>query len=167
MTRRMSCSMTVDAVCNRTKTVTRRHADTWATLKPGDGLTLVEGMGLAKGEKQVILAEVEIIDVRVEQLGLLYQWDTGLGWHVGTDYGYAEMAAEGLPDMEPYTFARWWALGHGHRDAWEAGCDRTIECRRIEWRYLDRSHVCPNCGCSFSLPLGRTCDDHGPVEVWR
>lgn len=32
MSRRMSCSMTIDAVRNRTKTVTRRHVNTWRTL---------------------------------------------------------------------------------------------------------------------------------------
>lgn len=133
----MSCAMTVDAVRARTKTVTRRHVDTWRTLKAVDPLTFIEkGMGLKKGEQQVVLADGVVVDVRVEPLGLLYQWDAALGWHVGTDYGYAEMAAEGLPDMEPYTFARWWAYNHGHRDAWEAGCGRSIECRRIEWRYL-------------------------------
>ena len=64
MPRRMSCSITVDAVRARTKTVTRRHASTWATLKPGDRLTLIEkGMGLKRGEKQVVLAEVEVEDV--------------------------------------------------------------------------------------------------------
>lgn len=32
MPRRMSCSMTIDAVRTRTKTVTRRHVDTWTRL---------------------------------------------------------------------------------------------------------------------------------------
>lgn len=69
MSRRMSCSMTIDAVRNRTKTVTRRHVDTWQNLKPGDRLTLIEkGMGLPKGATQVILAEVEIVSVWVEPL---------------------------------------------------------------------------------------------------
>lgn len=132
----MSCAMTVEAVRDRRKTVTRRHADTWTTLKAGDRLTLIEkGMGLAKGQKQVVLAEVEIIDVRVETLGLLYEWAPAERVHYGTTYGYREMNREGVT-MEPFSFARWWALGHGHRDAWEAGCDSSIECRRIKWRYL-------------------------------
>ena len=39
--------MTVEAVRNRQKVVTRRHVDTWKTLKAGDRLTLIEkGMGL-------------------------------------------------------------------------------------------------------------------------
>lgn len=59
----MSCSMTIDAVRARTKTVTRRHIDTWRNLRAGDRLTLIEkGMGLAKGERQVVLAEVEIVE---------------------------------------------------------------------------------------------------------
>ena len=47
MPRRMSCSMTVPAVRDRTKTVTRRHVDTWRDLAPGDRVVLIEkGMGL-------------------------------------------------------------------------------------------------------------------------
>lgn len=34
------------------------------------------------------------------------------------------------------------------------------EAARVEF-----SHVCPNCGASFSLPLGMTCEDHRPVLV--
>jgi hypothetical protein len=119
MSRRMSCSMTIDAVRNRTKTVTRRHVDTWTTLKPGDRLTLVEkAMGLAKGEKQVVLAEVEVVSVCVELL-------------VG-GITVAECAREGFPDMTPAQFAAMWLRSHGHvnDDA------HLVECRRIEWRYL-------------------------------
>lgn len=38
----MSCSLTVEAVRDRTKTVTRRQVKTWAFLRPGDHLTLVK-----------------------------------------------------------------------------------------------------------------------------
>lgn len=38
MPRRMSCSLTIDAVKNRTKTVTRRDPKTWLNLMPGDRL---------------------------------------------------------------------------------------------------------------------------------
>src|SRR5690606_4165187 len=87
VSRRMSCSMTVDAVRARTKTVTRRHVDTWKELKPGDRLTLIEkGMGLPKGAKQVVLAEVEIVDVRVEPIIRIVR-----------GYGPDEMVAEGFP----------------------------------------------------------------------
>ena len=70
MSRRMSVSMTLDAVRDRTKTVTRRHVDSWQHLAAGDRLTLIEkGMGLPKGAKQVVVCEVEIVDVRIETLG--------------------------------------------------------------------------------------------------
>lgn len=45
MPRRMSVSMTLDAVRNRTKTVTRRHVDTWKTLQPGERLLARQGWG--------------------------------------------------------------------------------------------------------------------------
>lgn len=119
MSRRMSCSMTVDAVKARTKTVTRRHVDTWRDLKPGDHLTLIEkGMGLAKGSHQVVLAEVEITDVSVE------------------DIGYADLPVEcvreGLPNLTPSEFIDFWLRSHGY----PSNADWSTKCRRIVWRYL-------------------------------
>jgi hypothetical protein len=116
----MSCSMTVDAVRARTKTVTRRHVGTWKTLTAGDRLTLIEkGMGLPKGAKQVVLAEVEIVDVTVEPL-VMIEID-------GT-------AREGLGHMSPGEFIQFWTDGHGYRGFARPG---EVLCRRIEWRYLD------------------------------
>lgn len=134
MSRRMSCSMTVDAVRERRKTVTRRHVDTWRTLKPGDRLTLIEkGMGLPKGARQVVLAEVEVIDVHVEPLALARAW--------------REIRAEGLWDRARAVlddldsdespgdwFIAFWLHGHGY----SADADPLqVPVRRIEWRYLD------------------------------
>lgn len=100
MTRRMSCALTVDAVRARTKTVTRRSVDTWADLEAGDRLTLIEkGMGLRKGEKQVVLAEVEIVSNTVQPLTMVTT---------------AECAAEGFPHMTPLEFAVFWAQSHGY-----------------------------------------------------
>lgn len=120
MTRRMSCSMTVDAVRARTKTVTRRHVDTWKDLKPGDRLTLIEkGMGLPKGARQVVLAQVEILDVRVELIiDAITERDA--------------MRSEGVADLTPTDFARWWAATHGYYGV----LPQRVPCRRIEWRYL-------------------------------
>ena len=120
----MSCSMTVDAVRDRTKTVTRRHVDTWRDLKPGDRLILIEkGMGLPKGARQVVLAEVEIVDVRVEPILDVLDEDHAT-------------AREGLPEMAPRDFVRFWLDGHGFRSV-EVGPAGWVHCRRIEWRYLD------------------------------
>ena len=122
MSHRMSVSMTLDAVRARTKTVTRRHVDTWKTLQAGDRLTLIEkGMGLPKGAKQVVVAEVEVVDVRVELLGSIHNEDHGT-------------LREGLDHMTCSEFIRFWAGGHGC-----AGHDHPADlmCRRIEWRYLN------------------------------
>lgn len=119
MSRRMSCSITVDAVRDRTKTVTRRHADTWTKLAAGDRLTLIEkGMGLKKGEHQVVLAEVEIVDVRLEPLAVMTDDDC---------------AAEGFPGWPADRFAAMWLRSHGHHPASDPA---TVMVRRIEWRYL-------------------------------
>lgn len=124
MPRRMSCSMTVDAVRARSKTVTRRHVDTWQTLKPGDRLTLVEkAMGLPKGGRQVVLADVEIVDVRVEDIGHVLSRE---------EEGDRECAAEGFTEMSAPEFIRFWLSGHGY----PADADWSTPCRRIEWWYL-------------------------------
>lgn len=129
MSRRMSVSMTLDAVRARQKTVTRRHVDTWKNLIPGDRLTLIEkGMGLPKGAKQVVVCEVEIVDVRIEALS-----------EVTRD----EVVREGLIDAVPVDrapgpwFREFWARGHGYADRINRYDDLIdIPCRRIEWRYL-------------------------------
>ena len=127
MPRRMSCSMTIDAVRERRKTVTRRHVDTWATLKVGDRLTLIEkGMGLPAGSKQVVLAEVEIVDVMVEPLWRITERNDG---------GWEECALEGFPRMEPAEFAVFWMESHGYRPRTQTEA-MSIKCRRIEWRYI-------------------------------
>ena len=138
MSRRMSVSMTVVPVRDRVKSVTRRHVDTWRTLKPGDPLTLIEkGMGLPKGAKQVVVAEVVVVDVRVEPI---------------LSVTATEIRREGFDpnDWGDLSWAAWWAKGHGYsvptwgreqpypewqKEAREALAD--VECRRIEWRYLD------------------------------
>ena len=132
----MSVALTLDAVRDRSKTVTRRHVGRWQGLAPGDRLTLVEkGQGIPKGGHQVVVAEVEVTDVRVERLGLV---------------DAAEVAAEGFPGHDPEAWRAWWAQSHGHRppeglaslrpevrddqlDRWAA----EVPCRRIEFRYLD------------------------------
>lgn len=145
MARRMSCSMTIPAVRDRTKTVTRRHVDTWKKLSPRDRLTLIEkGMGLPKGAQQVVLADVEIVDVTVETL---------------RQVSSVEVRREGLWDRAEAESLRWadhfdalelpvvwfrafWAAGHlgGSIDDWAIGGRQPlllgVECRRIEWRYL-------------------------------
>lgn len=125
MSRRMSCSMTVPQVRSLSKTVTRRHVGTWLTLRAGDRVTLIEkGMGLAKGESQVEIVDVEIVDVRVELLG---------------DLTEAECAAEGFPDMSLFEFASMWAASHGYERSVRNGLLELFDvpCRRIEFRYLD------------------------------
>lgn len=114
--------MTVDAVRDRTKTVTRRHVDTWATLNPGDRLTLIEkGMGLAKGERQVVLDEVTIANVDVISL-----------YGGMTD---EECAREGFPEMTPDDFVEFWLDSHRVPQFATQNEAMAYEVRRIEWVY--------------------------------
>lgn len=129
MTRRMSCGLTVEQVRARTKTVTRRHPGTWQFLRPGDRLTLIEkGMGLPKGARQVVLAEVKVVGVRIEPITLLSS---------DVRYGRQELAFEGFPGHDPEAWVRWWCKSHGVKLDWDISSTRAVLCRRIEWRYLD------------------------------
>lgn len=156
MPRRMSVALTLDAVRERRKTVTRRKVDTWRGLEAGDRLTLVEkGMGLPKGSKQVVVAEVEIVDVRVQLLSRVDE---------------ADVRAEGFT-ITPAGFARFWLDSHGYRQ------DEDPLVRRIEWRYLEeaemqasskgskttsrRCRACPGRHCAVALALTRA----GPTPV--
>lgn len=139
MTRRMACSLTIDAVREQRKTVTRRHVDTWRTLTAGDELVLVErGMGIPKGGRQVLLARVRVTDVRVEPL---------------IDVDADDLLREGITDMGVLAFSCWWAQGHGHGAAWSPEQLAGITCRRIAWEYL----TAPQATCPHPLlePLRR------------
>lgn len=129
MARRMSCNMTIQPVRNRIKTVTRRHVDTWRTLQVGDLLTLIEkGMGLAKGEKQVVLAEVLVVSVVVEPLLAVTAaevWKEGL---------WPEAVAAGPAIEADRWFRRFWGDAHGYRGLTMCQLNE-VECRRIEWSY--------------------------------
>lgn len=114
MPRNMSVAMTIQAVKERRKTVTRRVG--WTFLKAGDRLTLCEKcQGRKPGEPLVRLAEVEVMSVRRETLGLM------------TTY---EVDREGFPGMLPGEFIRRFFV--------EAqGIDPDDEVTRIEWRYVE------------------------------
>ena len=166
---RMSFSMTPTQIVDGSKTVTRRHADTWRTIRAGDLIVPIrKGQGLKRGERQEPLIDGRLIvtSVRLEPLA-----------SVDAD----EMRDEGFDpdawadpvtgDRGPLGWVRWWAHGHGHgrgptgeleMEAWL----RSTECRRIEFRRAYRGLACPSCGASASLPLGVTCADHQPREVW-
>lgn len=130
MTRRMSVFLTQDAVRAQIKTVTRRGHETWTDLAPGDRLVLIEkGQGLKAGERQVVVAEVEVVDVRVERLSRVTAEEVRLEGlaHEATEAVYA-----GTHDTMADWFVDFWAASHGYK-----GRDpREVWCRRIEWRYL-------------------------------
>ena len=88
--RRMSFFLTTAQVLARTKTVTRRAVGTWTTLKPGDRLVAIEkGQGLKAGEGHNVLALLEVVSVRVEQLDAITADDC---------------AREGFPGVSPAEF---------------------------------------------------------------
>lgn len=130
MPRLMSVAMTVDAVIERRKTVTRRKG--WLMLKPGDRLTLCRKvMGRKSGEPLDRLAEVEVVSVRRESLYRMEERDYAGSYPPRpTEYAQTEVAAEGFPALDPAEFIRRFFV-----DA--QGMSITDEVTRIEWRYLD------------------------------
>lgn len=125
MPRLMSVAFTEDAVRNRTKTVTRRKG--WwedkngrRLVKVGDTLKLVrKSMGRKPGEPIVIVAEVEVVDIRREPLDYaIYA------------YGTDEMRREGFPGLDPREFVQKYFV-----DA--QGMNPREFITRIQWRYLD------------------------------
>lgn len=114
--RRMSFSATIDQMRAGTKTVTRRHPDTWAKLQPGARILAVEkAMGLAKGERQVPIGVIEIISNRVER---------------AIDLTQEDVEREGFPGMTPSDWLTevWWGL-HGP-------VEPTTKMRRLEFRHI-------------------------------
>lgn len=114
MPRRMSFSKTVAQMRARTKTVTRRLG--WTFLKKGDRVTAVEKtMGLRKGEKQVVLGDIEVVDVRRERL---------------VDVTQEDCAAEGFPDLGPKGFVELFCAMGG------PGTGTETAVTRIEFKHL-------------------------------
>jgi hypothetical protein len=135
MARLMSVAYTEQAVLERRKDVTRRKG--WwldkrgrRLLVEGDHLTLCRKvMGRKAGEPLVRLVDVEVVDVRREQLSDLI-----------TDraYGLVEVRREGFPRMAPVDFVdRFFVQAQGI----VPGEDVT----RIEYRYLE-VHAAPPVG---------------------
>lgn len=139
---RMSCFLTVDAVLDGTKTVTRRDPDTWQNLRPGVELVLIEkGQGLKLGEKQRVLRTVTVADNRVETLRQVTAdevrreglWDRAVAGGAAFDDYYD-------PEDQPVVWFRaFWAATHyrGNITHWAIGAGAPsllgLPCRRIEW----------------------------------
>lgn len=88
--RRMSFFLTTAQILDGSKTVTRRNPNTWTKLKPGDLIIAIEkGQGLKAGEGHRMLALLEVVDVRVEQLD---------------DITTEDCAREGFPEYTPAEF---------------------------------------------------------------
>ena len=139
MSRRMSVSLTLDAVRERRKTVTRRHVDTWKDLKPGDRLTLCRKvMGRKAGEPLVRLAEVEVVSVRRESILAMTEADVEReGVPLVDRFGHERFDEVWFPDGGTFADAQptvesWISWYCGEFDLHPYLDDVT----RIEWRYL-------------------------------
>jgi hypothetical protein len=113
MARNMSFALTERQLLDGTKDVTRRMG--WLRLKPRDRLNAVrKAMGLKKGEKIHVLAEIEVVSVRREQL-----------WQITED----DCRREGFPEMGVIEFVDFFCDSH-------KGCTHESEVTRIEFRVI-------------------------------
>ena len=109
--KRMSFSLTTRQFREQTKTVTRRAG--WLRLKAGEHVLGIEkGMGLKKGEKQIVLGEIEVVSVRRELISAIR---------------YADVVKEGFPDLTPGQFVDLYCKANR--------CKPSNLCTRIEFRY--------------------------------
>jgi len=114
--RRMSFALTVRQLLDGSKTVTRRLG--WADLKPGDRLLAVRKcQGLKRGERQVVLGEIEVKAVKREAL-----WD--IRWHDG------DCVREGFPQLDASGFVRMFCEANR--------CTSDVTVTRIELRLVRR-----------------------------
>lgn len=114
MPRNLSFALTEPQLLAGTKDVTRRIG--WLRLKAGDRLNGVrKAMGLKKGERVHVLAEIEVVSVRREPLS----WITD-----------EDVAREGFPHMTPIEFVAFFCASH-------RGCEPSTEITRIEFRKVE------------------------------
>ena len=126
MPRRMSFTATIPQIHNRSKTVTRRMCKD--IYKAGDEIIAIEnGMGLAKGEKQQVIAWLRITSVRKERLEMIRR--------------YGECTKEGFPEMTPLQFIELFQEIH-------PGTNGFTEVTRIEFEY-----ICDHCKISYHRAL--------------
>jgi hypothetical protein len=121
MPSRMSFSMSAQAVRDRSKTVTRRLG--WGRLAPGKRFVGIEkGMGLRRGEHQVVIAHCFCVSNTPEPLSVLLD-------PANREYARAEMIREGFPDLAPEEFVAMF-VRHNRIDI-------HVPVNRIEFGYLD------------------------------
>jgi len=117
--RHISCALTKEQIRARSKHVTRRLR--WFMAHPGMLLQVVEkSMGRKHGEPLVKLAVIRVTDMRREPLSRMIH---------EPEYGRAEAALEGFPEMSGFEFACMFQQ--------EIGGDLTQEITRIAFEYVD------------------------------
>jgi hypothetical protein len=111
--RAISFSLTERQFLDGTKDVTRRQG--WRRIKVGDKLRGVrKAMGLKKGEKQVVLGVIEVLEKDLVRLDTITKRD---------------VIREGFPNMTPRQFVQMYCDNH-------KGCKPDSEVTRIVFRRI-------------------------------
>lgn len=117
--RAISFSLTTPQFIAGTKDVTRRLG--WKKAVAGDLMKAVEkAMGLKKGQSQVIIGQIKIINARLEPLNRML---------LDQAYGVEEVRREGFPHMTPEEFVAFFCRTH-------TGCFPEREITRLEFGKL-------------------------------
>lgn len=137
----ISFSMTTRQIRERTKTVTRRLG--WWNTKPGDRLQACDKcMGLKKGQKPVVLCEIEIVSSRLEPLRAIHmEGEPGVrleGFRTVMDFGH-DACLDLWPDLlypsnanaTPQQFIEFFCRAHKNQR-----CSPSTLVQRIEFKYL-------------------------------
>lgn len=110
----MSFALTEAQLLAGTKDVTRRLG--WKAVLPGERVTAIrKGMGLARGEKQVVLATLQVVSVRREPLD---------------DIQIQDVDREGFPELTRAEFIEFFCRANG--------CKPDTVVTRIEFRTVER-----------------------------
>lgn len=110
----MSFSLTTEAIQTKDKTVTRSQG--WSQLRVGDLIQPIEkGMGLKKGEKQVLIGKpIVILEITTDEIQAI---------------DLADVRREGFPDMSVEEFIHMYCKANKVKP-WD-------RCRRICFDYLE------------------------------
>ena len=128
----MSFSMTERQLLDGSKTVTRRLG--WVHLKPGDKLLAVrKAQGLKRGERQVVLGTITVVDVRREALDAITRDDC---------------TREGYPDLSPAQFVDMFRTSFSRR------LTSAQEITRIEFTFAPLPGAKPGVDVSATTPEG-------------
>jgi hypothetical protein len=149
--RRMSFSMTTEAMLAKRKTVTRRLG--WASVRPGELILAVDKcMGLKKGEKAKRLHVIRVSAVRRERLDRMTADDR---------YGRSELRFEGYGPRTTLTTPKQFV----DRLCTSLSIKPDQEVTRIQFAFVPFSLTCERCDAGTDIASFSQAEAEGWLEI--